>query len=56
MEFGKTIHFKEELPLFLDLSAMELTRINIRLVNIDGTELKLLPNANLLATFAFMSK
>ena len=55
VECGKTISYKEELPFFLDLDVMEITRIRLQLLKNDGTPLKLLPNTHFQASFAFKS-
>ena len=55
VKYGHSIYFKEELPIFIDLEAMEITRIHLQLMKNDGTPLKLLPNAHFRATFAFKS-
>ena len=53
VSYGKSIHFKDELPFFLDLEPMEITRIHIQLLKSDGQPLRLLPNAHLRMSFAF---
>ena len=52
-EYGKSICFKEEIPLFLKIDIMELTRIQIQLVNSSGIGVQLLPSSCFQASFMF---